>query len=150
MSPAVLDSSRPLISREKYPSNSTFLEEYCNSTCSASFHTFVTNAGSRCETTVYDFNFDIERSGSDLVAPLKWARDTACVTGASASNYCLSKILNRTVDFCDDCMFKYLAGMLSNAVGVGVISESALTSIAWSCKVEPTKYPHSTVSLESC
>ncbi|PSN61472.1 hypothetical protein BS50DRAFT_651680 [Corynespora cassiicola Philippines] len=127
--------------------NNTFLREYCNSTCSTSFNSFITTIGTRCGNTVYDFEYGVEKSAIDMVAPLKWARDTACLTGTSPGDYCIPKIYNGTLDVCDDCVMKYLAAMLSNTAGLEMISEEKFTSIASSCKVEPTKYPHPTISL---
>ncbi|KAF2818197.1 hypothetical protein CC86DRAFT_435089 [Ophiobolus disseminans] len=129
------------------PFNATFLGDYCSSTCTSSFNTWLNSIKTRCGTTVYDFGFDNTKTASDLVLPLHWARDTACLTGASASDYCLPKIHDRTVGYCDDCTLKYFAGMLSNSAGAGVISEDAFTSIASSCNVSPTKYPHTTVTI---
>lgn len=78
---------------------------------------------------------------------MKWARDMACLTGTSSIYYCLPKTQNHTVGYCDDCTLEYFAGMLSNAAGVRVINEKVFSSIASSCNVSPTRYPHSTVTI---
>lgn len=129
------------------PFNNTFLGDYCSPACSASFHSFTTNIDTRCGTTVYDFGYNNNKTGNDLIAPMKWARDMACLTGTSSIDYCLPKIRNHTVGYCDDCTLKYFAGMLSNAAGARVINEKVFSSIASSCNVSPTRYPHSTVTI---
>jgi hypothetical protein len=129
------------------PFNNTFLGDYCSSACSTSFISFTTNINTRCGNTVYDFGYNNNKTGNDLIAPLKWARDMACLTGTSPIDYCLPKIHNHTVGYCDDCTLKYFAGMLSNAAGARVISEKGFSSIASSCNVSPTKYPHSTITI---
>jgi hypothetical protein len=127
--------------------DATFLQEYCNSTCSTSMNAYIVNINTRCGTTGYDFGDGKETSASSLVAPVKWARDTACLTGSSATDYCYPKIVNHTVGFCDDCTLKYLAGLLSSERGAQKMHEADFTSILSSCKVSPTKYPHSSVSV---
>ena len=129
--------------------NAQFLGEYCNSTCSTSMNSYVNNINTRCGATQYDFGDGQQVSAPSLVAPYKWAHDTACLTGTSASDFCYPKIINRTVGFCDDCTYKYLAGMLSLNEGRRKINEESFTSILSSCKASPTKYPHSSISMPS-
>jgi hypothetical protein len=126
-----------------------FLGEYCNSTCSSSMNSYINNINTRCGTTQYDFGDGQQVSAPSLVAPVKWARDIACLTGQSTTDYCYPKIVNHTTGYCDDCTLKYLAGMLSLNQGTRKISEEGFTSLLSSCSVSPTKYPHSSASKPS-
>jgi hypothetical protein len=124
-----------------------FLGEYCNSTCSKSMETYINNINTRCGTTAYDWGDGNNRSAVSLVAQVKWARDTACLAGTSTTDFCYPKIVNHKVGFCDDCTLKYLASLLSSDRGAMKIDEDGFTSILSSCKVSPTRYPYSSVSM---
>jgi hypothetical protein len=124
-----------------------FLGEYCNSTCSKSMETYINNVNTRCGTTAYDWGDGDKRSAVSLVAPIKWARDTACLAGTSAKDFCYPKVVSHKLGFCDDCTLKYLASLLSSDQGAMKVDEDGFTSILSSCKVSPTKYPHSSVSM---
>jgi hypothetical protein len=124
-----------------------FLGEYCNSTCSKSMETYINNVNTRCGATAYDWGDGDKRSAVSLVAPIKWARDTACLAGTSAKDFCYPKVVSHKLGFCDDCTLKYLASLLSSDQGAMKVDEDGFTSILSSCKVSPTKYPHSSVSM---
>lgn len=127
--------------RKDVPFNETFLGEYCNPTCSSSLNTYIANVNTRCGSTTYDFGAGDVKSAGSLIAPLKWARDVACGTGISASDFCYPKIVNRKVGFCDDCTLKYLAGLLNADEPVGKIDKEGFTSILSSCQASATKFP---------
>jgi hypothetical protein len=124
-----------------------FLGEYCNSTCSKSMEAYFSSINTRCGATVYDWGDGNNWSAVSLVAPVKWARDTACLAGTSTTDFCYPKVINRTLGFCDDCALKYFAGLLSLDRGAMKIGEDGFTSILSLCKVSPTKYLHLSVAM---
>ncbi|KAI1151808.1 hypothetical protein F4825DRAFT_421529 [Nemania diffusa] len=131
-----------------FPFNATFLSEYCNSTCTTSLNTFAANINTRCGNVDYDFGYNTTQSGNDIAVALKWAHDTACLTGLSAmgTGFCLPGVVNHTAQVCDDCTLKYLAGMLSSEFGARKITPSGYSSLLSSCAVAPTRYPYTTPS----
>jgi hypothetical protein len=137
--------------RYEVPFNNTLLSAYCNSTCTSSMKSYVDNVNARCGTTAYQFGTNnTKKTASEQIAPLKWARDVACLTGSSQTDFCLPKVLNHTVGYCDDCTLKYFSGLLGSDQGTGRMDEQSFTSLlVSSCKVAPSKYPHSTVSTSS-
>jgi hypothetical protein len=62
--------------------------------------------------------------------------------------YCLPGLINGTLEACDDCMLKIEAKMLDSIYGDWRIDDQTFSSILSSCSVNPTDYPHSTVTRE--
>ncbi|KAL4787164.1 hypothetical protein BJX76DRAFT_29075 [Aspergillus varians] len=129
------------------PQNETFLEQYCESTCRNSLQSFATLVNTRCGNTEYSFGNSTKQSGNDIAVPLLWSQDVACLEDSATHSLCLPSITNHTAEACDDCTLKYLAGLLNSTYGHRRVSENAFSSLASSCSVAPTAYPHGTVTF---
>ncbi|PKY05237.1 hypothetical protein P168DRAFT_318263 [Aspergillus campestris IBT 28561] len=129
------------------PQNETFLEQYCEPACRDSLQSFATLVNTRCGDTVYSFGNYTKQSGNAIAVPLLWSQDVACLEDSTTHSLCLPSITNHTIEACDDCTLKYLSGLLNSTYGHRRVRENSFSSLASSCSVDPTAYPHGTVTF---